>query len=291
MRKCLLALLALLFASGLSTAARTQPAPHIAIWKVTGKAGAVYMFGSLHILAPATRWHDPRIGRVVREADTFYFEAPQDEAAVARLIAEEGFLPTGHSLRGILPPKTRVKYDAALTALARPAADQDRLRPWLAQLFMLTLQLKQAGLSGGVGVDKAIEREARRQGKRVRYFETLEQQLALLAPDDPKRELEDFDSFLNDFATQMADVPPMTNAWLTGDEAGLLRMTRKDFAGNDALRKAMIDDRNAAWVKTLKRVLDGEPGATLVVVGAAHLVGEGGVPALLRAAGYPVERL
>ena len=40
-------------------------------------------------------------------------------------------------------------------------------------------------------------------GKKLRYFETIEQQMALIAPDDRKLELESFESFLKGFKDQI----------------------------------------------------------------------------------------
>jgi uncharacterized protein YbaP (TraB family) len=50
----------------------------------------------------------------------------------------------------------------------------------------------------------------------------------------------------------------------------------------------LLDDRNQAWVVQIEKMLD-EDATFLVTVGAGHLVGPTGVPALLRADGYTVE--
>ena len=58
--------------------------------------------------------------------------------------------------------------------------------------------------------------------------------------------------------------------------------------------KALLTDRNAAWLATLSERLkvptaDGRPVRIVVVVGVGHLVGTGGVPALLRRKGFRVD--
>lgn len=50
----------------------------------------------------------------------------------------------------------------------------------------------------------------------------------------------------------------------------------------------LITQRNAAWVKTIRARLSGS-GRTVMVVGIGHLIGPGGVPALLRAEGVAVD--
>ncbi len=54
------------------------------------------------------------------------------------------------------------------------------------------------------------------------------------------------------------------------------------------LKKGILDNRNRRWVGELKTML-ADSHVYFVTVGAAHLAGPGGVPALMRAAGYRVE--
>jgi uncharacterized protein YbaP (TraB family) len=54
------------------------------------------------------------------------------------------------------------------------------------------------------------------------------------------------------------------------------------------LRKALFDDRHAAWMPQIEALMrDG--GDHVIGVGAAHLVGKGSVIDLLRAKGVRVE--
>jgi uncharacterized protein len=282
MRRLFAAVLAVLaFAGG------AQGAP--ALWKVTGRHATVYLFGSVHILSPSLRWRDARIGKAIDEADSFFFETALDKAPVQAYIAQKGSLPAGQSLRAMLPPEAQKDLDADFAALGMPEAAFDRRRPWLATMAMVAMKM-----SPGIqptGADVSIMADANARGKRLRYFETIEQQIALLVPDDPDAELKDFETFLKDFRRQDADLKALVDAWSRGDEDKLTKLVMKDYANDPAARKILFDDRNAAWVKTLQGVLDTESGTTLVTVGAGHLLGAYGVPALLKRDGYKVERL
>jgi len=77
--------------------------------------------------------------------------------------------------------------------------------------------------------------------------------------------------------------------WMTGDLAGL------EHDALDPLRELspklftrLIDARNRHWADVLGARLR-TPGSAVVVVGVGHLIGPGGVPALLRAKGYQVD--
>ena len=81
----------------------------------------------------------------------------------------------------------------------------------------------------------------------------------------------------------------MLDAWRDGDEAGLERSLEDDFEGYPELADVLIYRRNARWAEQVSGMLEGDEDV-LVVVGAMHLVGERGLPALLAARGLRVER-
>ena len=66
------------------------------------------------------------------------------------------------------------------------------------------------------------------------------------------------------------------------------RLMNKELDSVPGAKKLLIDDRNAAWAKQLDATLQAH-ATYFITVGAGHLVGPKGVPALLRAQGYRVE--
>jgi len=52
-------------------------------------------------------------------------------------------------------------------------------------------------------------------------------------------------------------------------------------------RVALLHDRNATWIPKLETIFD-PPGLHFVMFGAAHLLGDDGVVALLRGRGWQV---
>jgi uncharacterized protein YbaP (TraB family) len=57
-----------------------------------------------------------------------------------------------------------------------------------------------------------------------------------------------------------------------------------------SLYRPLVSDRNQHWLPQVEELLNG-PGNALIVVGALHLVGEGGLLELLRKKGYKVTQL
>jgi uncharacterized protein YbaP (TraB family) len=261
------------------------------LWHVQGAAGEVYLLGSVHVLPPNLHWRTPSINRGLMRADVFVFEVPQDAAAVAELqslIRQRGFLPPGQSLRAMLRPEIRDDYDAVVADSGLSAAELDRQRPWLAGIQLLFSQMRKLRYAANSGVDSVLGAMAARDKKAVRYLETIDEQFALLAPEDRKLELQEFEAGLKDLRDINVELEPMIKAWSNGDQAELDRLINGTLKDYPAARKELLDDRNANWVPKIQAMLK-EKHVFFIAVGAGHLTGPKGVPALLRKAGYKVE--
>jgi uncharacterized protein YbaP (TraB family) len=136
-------------------------------------------------------------------------------------------------------------------------------------------------------VDSVLMAEADKNHKDMRYLETITEQFALLAPDDRKLEIEEFESGLKDLRDIAGDIEPMVKAWSVGDQARLDKLINGDLDEFPQARKMLLDDRNRRWVPKIQAMLK-EKHVFFVTVGAGHLTGASGLPALLRRAGYKV---
>jgi uncharacterized protein YbaP (TraB family) len=264
---------------------------HPSLWHVRGPRGEVYVMGSVHILPPDVNWRAPDIDAALSRSDVMVFEVSQDQKDVAHLqdlIARNGYLPPGHSLRAELHPAVQGEYDAALAASTLAPAALDRERPWLAGLQLMFAQVAKLHYAPDQGVDSQLMAQARTAGKPMRYLETMDQQFALLAPGDPKLELEEFESGLKDLKNVAGEIQPMVDAWGLGDQKKLDQLINGDLDEFPAAKKALLEDRNKRWLPQIEAMLR-EKHVFFITVGAGHLTGPQGVPALLRSAGYTVQ--
>jgi len=272
----------------LPAAAQTQATP--ALWHVKGPRGEAYLLGSIHMLPPDVQWRSPAVTKAVSRAQVFVFEVPEDGAAMAwvqTLITARGQLPPGQTLRGLIHADKQADFDAALAASGVSEQAVAHERPWLAGLQMLVAEAARTGLGADNGVDMALMAEARARHQPMRYLETIDQQMAVLAPDDPKLDLEQFESSLSDLKDVTANIAPLVKAWSAGDTVQLDKLVNGDLDQYPGARKALLDDRNARWLPQVEAMLR-EKKVFLITVGAGHLTGPGGLPALLRRAGYSV---
>jgi uncharacterized protein YbaP (TraB family) len=162
--------------------------------------------------------------------------------------------------------------------------------PWLAAMTVELMMLYRVGFNPLLGVEMTITARASADDKPIEGFETVDEQLAFLdgLPLDAQRSM--LLQTLIDSAALAESIDDMIDAWHNGDtealEDGLLSSLEKQPELSDAL----IRNRNLRWAETIATWLDDERDY-FVVVGALHLVGENGVPALLADRGIGIHQL
>jgi hypothetical protein len=262
---------------------------HPVVWHIKSGRGSVILFGSLHVLPANMDWLTPDIMRAVQRADVFVFEVPTDatsQDALNGMIAAHGALPDGQSLRALLPPDSQTAYDAAIAAAHLSPAVTDHEQPWLVSLQLTLADTMNRNYFPDAGADYVLMSWANEHSRAVRYLETIDQQFSLLA--DNALPLDEFESGLKVMDQTHDPVQPLVAAWSDGDVARLGSLMDANFAAHPEAKKKLLSDRNRKWAKQIEAML-AEDKDFFITVGAAHLAGADGVPALLRADGYQVD--
>jgi uncharacterized protein len=265
-----------------------------ALWVVRDADSEIDLFGTLHALSPTAKWRTPAYDQAYAKASTVWFEADmeQGDPETIRLIVQRyGSDPD--------KPLSRKLASSDLTALARQGVDVSRinhLRPWAAALMLSVRPMLGRGASVEAGADMTMTRAARAGAKRIKTFETLEDQARMYASLPERAEVAYLTGIIQERTKPSRPRLPGTPksleaAWLAGDLAKLgPSLVGEMKAENPGLYEALLKRRNQAWADKLAQVMAGS-GADLVNVGALHMVGDEGLPALLAARGYTVRRL
>jgi len=268
-----------------------------AMWRVSGGASEVYLFGTLHALSPQAAWRTPAYDAAYRKADVVWFEADlshADTLAVTNILSQYGVDPD-RALSQKLKPA-----DLAVLKGQADIARIDHLRPWAAAMMLSMQPVLAAGAAVESGADMTVGREAAAGGKQVRAFETLEDQAKMFAGLSEPAEVAYLTGVIHERAqshgrlkiTLDPRADSLERQWLDGDldqlGPGLVRdMDRQ----NPTLYEALLKTRNLAWADALSREMAAHPGVELVNVGALHMLGDDGLPALMKARGFKVERV
>ena len=287
-----------LFAVGLAALLLVAPAvareaPDApAIWKIDGPKGNIYLFGSVHLLPQGVNWRTPALDAALNEAKVVVFEIDVEEsknlAIMQQLIAKLGVLPAGQTLRKLLSPQGRAKFERVLGTLGIPAASLDPLRPWLASITISVQWIVSKGFDPNSGVDDKVWNLAKQNGKQLAHLETIEQQLDVFAGLTRDQEIELLLVSVDQIEKSPELLDDLVTAWRKGDTEKLDKVLNADMDELPALRDRLLKGRHAKWLPQIENMIaDGR--THLIVVGTAHLVGKDSVIAMLRAKGVKIE--
>ncbi len=258
-----------------------------AMWKVSDADSSIHLFGSIHAFTREVDWRTPEFDRVLEAADLVYFEMVFDEAAYAtigRMTLVEGRMRGGQTLWDVLTTEQADTVRVAIAASGLDPASFDHMRPWMAELML------SGGMMQGAQVGVELQVDAEVPAEKKRGLETAEEQMSFFSGASEAEQIAN----LVTTAEQMALIDnrqlieELTDAWASGDIEALDMLNREDLGGGDMRFDQLITQRNRRWLGEIETLLADNDNA-LVIVGAGHLVGSGGVPELLEQAGYKVE--
>ena len=259
------------------------------MWVVEDDDTRIYMLGTMHALPRGTDWNGGPVADAIDAADELVMELSPTELAAA-----------GEVFRELAPRDTPLAIDARLsgTALTRyrtlEASGGDfggeRFDDWAVMVLMGQRVAQNARLSSDDGVETGLTEKFEAAGKPVGGLETAQEQLMLFETLDPQTQRTLLTRAAEKSGEAVKEIGALTTAWSRGDVAALEKVINEDVDAVPAARKAIITDRNLRWSMWTRMRLE-RPGTVLMAVGAGHLVGTDGLPAMLKAEGYKVRRV
>jgi uncharacterized protein YbaP (TraB family) len=281
--------------SGAEIRARLPRARHpLFLWRYDAPGARVYLAGSMHVMKPTLLPLAEPFEAAFAAADRIAVEV--DPLAVAphvmqEILSRHAYLPAGQTLESVLPPTT-------LKSLERHAAEQGvpfdalaRLKPWLIATQLAIDRLTALGYLPEFGVDQHFI--ARAGSRPVLELERIEDQFALLASPDLALQAD----MLAVTLEQMPEIEPiladLVVAWLSGDDRALRRLFDATSPQSEAYRafdQRLLDARNVGMSDRIETYL-ATPGTTFVLVGAAHLAGDGSIVEQLARRGVEGRRI
>lgn len=282
---------ALVLAAALALAA-CSPEPqeaNPALWRVDGPAGErAWLFGTIHSLPRPAAWRTPAVDRALGESDRIVVEiAGLDERGAmqhtfAMLATTPGQPPLGQRIDPGLRP-------ALMAALDEGGMSEDQFAATETWAAALTLSRGGGGgMKSEYGVDRAVIAAA--AGRPVVELEGTAGQLRLFdrLPETEQRDL--LAAIVRDANSLAAETGSLAEAWRTGRIEVIERETKRGLLADPELRAVLFTGRNRDWSGRIAAMLArGE--RPFVAVGAAHMAGPEGVPAMLQALGYKVTRV
>lgn len=270
--------------------ASDEPA-RVFMWQAKRGERTVYLMGSIHAMRPEFYPLPQVIEDAFEQCRTVVFEVDVDElgAAAVKMMAA-GMLPGDETLEDVVGGEMWFEFKVRAGQTALGPAFFRKMKPWMAALTLTVLEIERAGYSQAAGLDSYFSKRAKEAGKERIALETVEFQVGLFSGLDDDESLEFLRYTLLDLDTLIGELDELTADWRNGRANAVAEILGEGFDEFPELYKKMVTDRNLAWLAAIEKLFAGEDDA-MVVVGAAHLVGDQGLIALLRERGYAVEQV
>jgi uncharacterized protein YbaP (TraB family) len=262
-------------------------------WKATGKGGAIYLVGSIHVMSESFYPLNPALEAAFKDSDLLVEEvdmAEMSDPMTQMSMLTRGMLPSNQSLDKVLSPATLALVKKATGDMGANGGPLMRFKPWMLSIALQGIELMKAGFDPALGLDQHFYEQATGAGRPVQGLETVEYQISRF--DEMTMEQQDkmLAETLNELATETTTVGKLGDAWKTGDAAAVERIALADIKSDPLTYQRLLVERNKNWMPKIE-ALFARRGKALVVVGAAHLIGPDGLLAMLRARGYAIEQL
>ena len=274
----------------LTACGTAEPGPEArpAMWLVADADTKIYILGTMHALPRGTDWDGSRVEDAIEAADELILElSPAELDAAGAMFRKLAPRDAPLAIEARLSGKALTGF-RALEASGRGFGEEG-LDDWAVMVLMGQRVAQNAGLSSADGVETGLAKKFKAAGKPIAGFETAREQLMLFETLDPHTQRTLLTRAAEEADGAVEQVGALTAAWGRGDVAALEKLINEDIDAVPAARKAIITDRNRRWSAWVKRRME-RPGTVLMAVGAGHLVGSDGVPAMLEADGLTVTR-
>ncbi|WP_068076677.1 TraB/GumN family protein [Novosphingobium lentum] len=267
------------------------PQARVALWEITDATGPrAWLMGTVHALPDKTVWLRPEIAKGLGAADRLVLEIgePLDQHVAGIALARLAYTP------GMPPPSERIDpaHKAELLDVYRRLGVSDdnftNEENWAVALQLAAIAGEKDGQEPGNGVEPALRKLAGK--KPVVGMETIDSQFGIFDALPPRQQQVLLEQVAVEAASKDDEDRDMLKLWLKGDEDGIARESQRGFLADPGLHAALLSGRNHDWARQIDAML--RSGARpFVAVGAAHVAGNDGLPALLAERGWTVRRI
>ncbi|KFO67656.1 hypothetical protein ER57_09450 [Smithella sp. SCADC] len=263
------------------------------VWVVSSSKAKVYLAGSFHMLRASDYPLPAEFFAAYKNSRKIIFEIPPDETGNMGNMAEflgGAIYSDGTTLKDHLSSEAYAKVEKFCKERNYPLELYRLFKPALFVMTLTVQEMNRIGADPQKGVDYYFKEKALQDGKATGGLETVDQQLRLLLSMETivgsDQVLESIDEF-KQIETALGEY---LAAWRKGNEPKMEELYISGLTLYPKLYKTIVVDRNNKWIGNIKNFLN-DSGNTMVIVGAAHLVGPDGLINLLRKQGYKVVKL
>ncbi|MEY8880420.1 TraB/GumN family protein [Donghicola sp. XS_ASV15] len=276
------------------------------LWQATRDGRSVYIVGTMHLPDPRHAKTMEAVRPILRDINAVYLETEASgESEMNKEIASDPtliFAPDKPTLPDLLDDATWAQLRDAMAARGFPAPLTAKMRPWYVSMMLSIPPCAMDTMISVVGgLDKMVERAALALDKPVRSLEDWQTIFSTFS-EIPYQEQVDIMalSIMPDEVSEAAFTATLdayfderhARSWGLSEVLShrIPGLTAEQIEAESArMQDLLLDRRNQNWLPVILDAVQDED--ILVAVGAAHLIGENGLVALLENAGFALTRL
>jgi uncharacterized protein YbaP (TraB family) len=262
------------------------------LWSIKQGGRTSWLYGTVHVARLAWMFPGPAVMTALNASRTVALELDMLDPDIARRLTAAVLAP--ESQPPLPAPLARRLAQQAEAMCAGPGLAP--LRPEMQAMTLVALAGRRLGLEPAYGIDGFLAGMARGLGKRVISLETPESQIALLLQPTRTANEELIATTLDELENGRAlrTMQRLAEAWGAGRLDELASYAQwcdcLNTAEQRAFQRRLIDERNLVLADKVAALHRGS-GPVFAAVGALHMTGPEGLPALLAARGFEVERV
>jgi uncharacterized protein len=261
------------------------------LWRIEKNGRSSWLYGTAHVARLQWVFPGPGLLGAMRQSDILALELNPLDTESLKPLTEP---PKADAVARILDGTRTARLARQIGLACLPPTALDNLRPAIRVATLLVLNGRKEGLYLDFGIDSMLAGMAVGLKKPIQALETAQDQLLLLAGRNEDEERRIVDSALDELESGKSrqQMVEMTQAWASADLDKLNAYPTwcqcMDKPEDKAFMKRMLDDRNVLIAQKIDRLHEGGQ-RVFTAVGVLHMIGERGLPTLMRAQGYRVE--
>lgn len=263
------------------------------VWVARSSNATVYLAGSFHMLRASDYPLPAEFFRAYKNSRKIIFEVTPGETESPEYMGKFLSLAIyndGTTLKEHITKAAYAKAESFCKERNYPLEQYQFFKPAFLVMTLTVSEMNKIGADPQKGIDYLFKDKAMQDEKATGSLETVDQQISLLTSMDASLGNDQILESIGELKQIEVMLGELLAVWRKGDEAKMEEFYLKDLKLYPKLYQTLIVDRNNKWMRNIEGYLNGSEN-TMVVVGAAHLVGADGLLNLLRKRGYKVVKL
>ncbi|MCC6104711.1 TraB/GumN family protein [Acetobacter sp.] len=263
------------------------------LWQVTSDGHSSWLYGTIHAAKLNWAFPGPLIRAALRQSDTIAVELSLSDPATLQVLRDK---EDPARLQHLVDTHRKARLDEIAAQQCLPPHAFDALATGMEAAALVSLSGRKDGVYPDYAIDSVIQGYARSVHKPIVPLETATAQRQLLIGTTAAEEDALIDDALHDLSsdTGRKELLAIATMWANSD-LNKLEHYREwcdclKTAQEKAHTRAMLDDRNIEMAKKIIQ-MHTSSHKLFVAVGALHMSGPNGLPALLRKEGFKVTQI